>query len=214
VQAPKYREAAGFLHICYAVRAIPKTKVVLRRLTGIDPAKIAVTCRSQYMSSIADADAHSIFVSKGDCIVKKPPAIVKNTPATRRYEIFSARLETAINESDLTHSQLARRLGYKEENVIKSFQTGELRVPLSRIATLARLLDLDPGDFVRDWFLTYDPEALFEIEEVIGLILTGAERSWIRGIRRHLGAAPYFEEAWGDGLVALVDGCQNKDDFA
>jgi hypothetical protein len=130
--------------------------------------------------------------------------IMKKTIARRRNR-FAGKLEDAINESDLTQFELAKRLGYENANIISMFKKGTTRVPLDKVAPLARILNLDPGELLREWFHTYYPDALPAIEEHMGLVLTGAEKSWIRGIRRHLGAAPRFDDRWGASLATLVD---------
>lgn len=123
------------------------------------------------------------------------------TPRSR----FAARLDSAITASCLTQQEVALKLGYDNANILTMFKKGTTRVPLDKVAPLARALDLDPGELMREWFATYYPDALPAIEEHMGSLMSCAEKSWMHGLRRHLGAVPQFDNRWGEGLKTLVD---------
>lgn len=127
----------------------------------------------------------------------------KTTPGRR--DRFVAKLEEAINEAEMTQSELARRLGYDNANIITLFKKGNTRVPLDKVVRIANILSLDPAELLREWFMAYDPEAFDSIESVMGgPFLTHAERSWVRGLRRFLETPPIFDHRWGDALAKLV----------
>jgi transcriptional regulator with XRE-family HTH domain len=128
-----------------------------------------------------------------------------NGKRTKR-DRFAARLEKAINDSELTQLELARRLGHPNANMITMFKKGTTRLPPEKVAPMALALHIDPGELLRAWFEAYDPAVLPAIEEYLGLLLSSAESSWIRGLRRCLGAVPQYDDGWSGGIKSMVDG--------
>jgi hypothetical protein len=122
-----------------------------------------------------------------------------------RRNRFAALIEEQINASEKTQIDLARELGYENPNIITMFKKGTTRVPLDKVAPLARALDLDSGELLRQWFATFYPDALPEIEKHLGPVLTRAEKTWVWGLRRRLGAVPAFDERWGELIETIVD---------
>jgi hypothetical protein len=118
---------------------------------------------------------------------------------------FAARLDVALTGSCLTQQEVALKLGYEHANIITMFKKGTTRVPLDKVAPLARALDLDPGELMREWFSTYYPDAVGAIEEHMGTLMSCAEKAWVRGLRRHLGPVPHFDDRWGEALKTMVD---------
>jgi transcriptional regulator with XRE-family HTH domain len=123
------------------------------------------------------------------------------TPRSR----FAANLERAILASCLTQQEVAIKLGYSNPNIITMFKQGTTRVPLDKVVPLARALDLDPGELLREWFATYTPDALPHLQDYLGMLLSSAEKSWVQGLRRHVGPVPVWDDRWAEGLKALVD---------
>jgi len=117
---------------------------------------------------------------------------------------FAALVDDAISFSELTEQELAARLGYPNANVIKLFRKGITRVPLDKVVPIARLLQIDPGDLMREWYRAYYPAGLIDIEEQIAPLLTADEKSWIGGLRRHLGQIPPFDDTWGVAIKTVV----------
>jgi hypothetical protein len=64
---------------------------------------------------------------------------------------FAAHLEKEINASELPQSELAHRLGYSNANVITMFKNSTTRLPLEKVAPMARALHLDSGELLRAW---------------------------------------------------------------
>jgi hypothetical protein len=125
--------------------------------------------------------------------------------ATTRIQ-FAACLEKEINSSELPQSELAHRLGYSNANVITMFKNSTTRLPLEKVVPMARALHLDPGELLRSWFEVFSPGVLPAIEEHLGPILSNAEKSWIRGLRKSLGSVPQFDDRWSKGIKAVVSG--------
>lgn len=117
---------------------------------------------------------------------------------------FAARLERAINTSDKTQFEIAQSLGYDNANIITMFKKGTTRVPPDKVAPLAQALDLDPGELMREWFDAYMPEVVPAMEELIGTPLSRSERSWLNGLRKHLGRVPPFDDRWGEPISEVV----------
>jgi transcriptional regulator with XRE-family HTH domain len=117
---------------------------------------------------------------------------------------FVARLERAINASEKSQLQIADELGYPNANLITIFKKGTTRVPLEKVPAMARALDLEPADFLRDWLAVYMPGALVAIEELVGTPLSRSERTWVDGLRKTFSTVPPFDKAWSEGLKDLV----------
>jgi hypothetical protein len=117
---------------------------------------------------------------------------------------FVARLEKAINASSKTQFQIADELGYPNANLITIFKKGTTRVPLDKVAPLARALDLDPANFMREWMAAYMPVALVALEELVGTPLSRSERTWVDGLRKTFGTVPPFDRSWSEELKDLV----------
>jgi hypothetical protein len=123
------------------------------------------------------------------------------TPRTR----FAARLEAAINSSLVSQADVAQALCDRNPHLMGLILDGTIRLPLNKVAPLARLLGLDPAELTREWLAAFAPRLLPSFEELIMPALSSAEMSWVRGLRRHLGMMPTFDDRWGDTLKMMVD---------
>lgn len=124
-----------------------------------------------------------------------------STPRTR----FAALLEAPVNTNTITQADVAQVLGDKNPHLMGLILDGTIRLPLNKVAPLARLLGLDPAELAREWFAAFAPSLLPSIEELITPALSSTEMSWVRGLRRHLGTVPAFDDRWGDTLTLMVD---------
>ncbi len=79
-------------------------------------------------------------------------------------DVFTAKLERLINDSDKSQAKLAEELGYDNQNMITMIKQGKTRVPLEKVVPLARALGVNPSMLIQAWFTAYMPAALASIE--------------------------------------------------
>lgn len=79
-------------------------------------------------------------------------------------DVFTAKLERLINDSDKSQVKLAEELGYDNQNMITMIKQGKTRVPLEKVVPLARALGVNPSMLIQAWFTAYMPAALASIE--------------------------------------------------
>lgn len=108
----------------------------------------------------------------------------------------------------LTDEALAAQLGYDQPAVVRMMKSGAMRVPISKIPSLARALKVEPGDAMQLVLKETCPDILAAIEECVGpLRLTDKEQGLIKALRRASGGAdiaPIFFE--GAPVIAVVVG--------
>ncbi len=84
-------------------------------------------------------------------------------------------LADAIEKSELTQREIADRVGFKHANIISMLKTGETRVPLDRIPSLAQTLGMDERLFLMIAIEEYHPGVHEVLVDVLGLPLSDAE---------------------------------------
>lgn len=67
-----------------------------------------------------------------------------------------------------TQREIAAQAGFRRPNVVSMFRTGDTKVPLDRIAALARALDADPAHLFRLGMIDLWPELAGVIDEIFG----------------------------------------------
>ena len=130
-------------------------------------------------------------------------ATMTTTAPTKRNE-FASLIESLINESSKTQVQIANDMGYDNQNIITMFKKGTTRIPLEKVTLLARSVNEDPGVLMRLWFEAYMPQALYDIENHIGFILTTSEKSWVNALRKELTPIPPFDNRFMAGIKAII----------
>jgi len=60
-----------------------------------------------------------------------------------------------IAQSGLTQREIARSCGFRRPNIVSMIKTGATRLPLERLGTMARVLEVDPLILFRAWMTTY-----------------------------------------------------------
>jgi hypothetical protein len=96
---------------------------------------------------------------------------------------FYEYLSDLIDISPKTQRQIADEIGYEKPNVITMFKQGLTKVPLEKVAPLARALNADPVYMLRLAMSEYMPETLTAISEIMGYMVTPNEREMIDIIR-------------------------------
>src|SRR4051812_20486919 len=67
-----------------------------------------------------------------------------------------------------TQREIAAEAGFKRSNIVSMLKRGETKVPLERIAALARALDADPAHLFRLGMIDLWPELAGVIDEIFG----------------------------------------------
>lgn len=105
------------------------------------------------------------------------------TPVTVA-EFIADRLATI----DKTQREVAEECGFETPNIITMFKQGKTKVPLDRIRTLAKALDVDPAHLLRLALQEYMPDTWSSIEEILhSTILTASELELVRKYRQVTG---------------------------
>jgi transcriptional regulator with XRE-family HTH domain len=76
-----------------------------------------------------------------------------------------------------TQREIALAAGFARPNIISMFKAGETKVPLDRIASLARALDADPAHLFQLALVDQWPELAQVIDDVYGKQLASANES-------------------------------------
>lgn len=117
-------------------------------------------------------------------------------------------LATAIEKSKLTQREISDRVGFKHANIISMLKTGETRVPLDRVPSLAQTLGMDERLFLMVAIEEYHPGVHEVLVDVLGLPLSDAELGILTmfrmaSIRENIEIEGPFKQAL-DGLLALA----------
>jgi len=94
------------------------------------------------------------------------------------------RVSALIESSGKSLREIADEMGYGKPNIISMFASGATKVPIRRLASLARALKADPRHLVRLGLEEYCPEDYRAIAEHVGEILSDNERDILFTIRR------------------------------
>lgn len=111
---------------------------------------------------------------------KSPKLDRKGQPLSR----VALLVEKFTATSQLTQRQIADIAGFKNQNIITMIKQGESKLPLDRVAGMAKALDTDPYQlFVMALEQFYSPEVLAEMLRIIPPAPTPAEREVLEIIR-------------------------------
>lgn len=93
-----------------------------------------------------------------------------------------------LAEIDKTQREIAEACGFETPNVITMFKKGQMKVPLDRVGSLAKALDVDPAHLLRLSLQEYLPETWNAIEEILhSTVLTKNELELVRKYRQVTG---------------------------
>lgn len=117
-------------------------------------------------------------------------------------------LAKAIEKSELNQREIADRVGFKNANIISMLKTGETRVPLDRIPSLAQTLGMDERLFLMIAIEEYHPGVHEVLVDVLGLPLSDAELGILTmfrmaSMRDEIEVEGPFKQAL-EGLLALA----------
>ena len=115
-------------------------------------------------------------------------------------------LDEAIQNSPLTQAEIAKRAGFPKPNVLSMMKSGQTKVPLARVPSLAAVLDIDETQFLDCALAEYHPEVHEVLTEVLGLPLEPDEEALLGLFRiANLGGNVRLEGPLRDALVNLFE---------
>ena len=85
-------------------------------------------------------------------------------------------LTRAIEDSGVTHTEIADRAGFGAPNVISMMRLGRMKVPIDRIPDIAAACGVDDRRFLRIALAEYHPEVWEVLKSSFGDVLTRAEQ--------------------------------------
>lgn len=93
-------------------------------------------------------------------------------------------LSEQIDLSPKTQREIAELVGFETPNIISVLKEGHMKVPVSRIETLATVLGINPSYFIRMVLEEYMPETWEAVECSLGcMILSEEEERLVRTYR-------------------------------
>ncbi len=94
-------------------------------------------------------------------------------------------LTRQIRMSGKSQVEIASAIGYDKPNIITMFKQGKTRVPLDKVGSLAKALEIDPALLLIKVMGEYMPDTLAALQSVLdGLQLTQSERELVNAYRR------------------------------
>jgi hypothetical protein len=121
-------------------------------------------------------------------------------------------LADRIAKIDKTQKQIASECNFENPNVITMFKNGSTKLPMGRIALLAKAIEVDPIHLLRLVMLEYIPDLWESIETIMQTtVLTANELELVRAYREVNGGrddvAVVIE---GTKIVAIVSAKQGN----
>ncbi|MGC2457145.1 MAG: hypothetical protein WA435_04025, partial [Gallionellaceae bacterium] len=102
----------------------------------------------------------------------------KQVPKTLTVAEF---LADRIATIDKTQREIAEACGFDNPNIITMFKNGSTKLPVNRIAPLAKALEVDPAHLLRLVMLEYMPDTWEAIENIMqSTVLTSNELQLVR----------------------------------
>lgn len=93
-------------------------------------------------------------------------------------------LADSIAAVDKTQREISQECGFDNPNIITMFKQGLTKLPINRIAPLAKALEVDPVHLLRLVMLEYIPESWEAIENIMkSTVLTANELELVRAFR-------------------------------
>ncbi len=115
-------------------------------------------------------------------------------------------LADRIAEIDKTQREIAQECGFEHPNVITMFKNGHTKLPINRVAPLAKALGVDSAYLLRLVLSEYMPEAWECIEDIMhSTVLSANELLLVRAYREstgHIDARPSIIKR--DTILAVV----------
>jgi transcriptional regulator with XRE-family HTH domain len=137
------------------------------------------TCRCPAVFLVGRGFCHVSPFRRGEETLPSTPAR-HHLYALPRCLMAKVKLREARLHARITQREVARAIGVEYFQTIGANENGRARVPPARYADYARVLKMDPKDFVRKLLRHYDPEAwkiLFRGNNIISIDMAQIEAS-------------------------------------
>jgi hypothetical protein len=110
-----------------------------------------------------------------------------------------------IRVSGKSQVEIASEVGYDKPNIITMFKQGKTRIPLDKVGSLARALEIDPALLLEKVMGEYMPDTLAALQSVLdGLQLTQNERELIAAYRHRAEGKDVSAVICDKAVVAVV----------
>lgn len=92
-------------------------------------------------------------------------------------------LHFAFEQTPKTRAEIAREMGYRNENVVNMMLGGVCKVPIDKIPRLAKALNVEVTQMMTLAMEEYCPSILRAIEETFEFLATPNEREFVKVVR-------------------------------
>lgn len=124
-------------------------------------------------------------------------------------------LKQQIALSGVPQTEIAEKLGYDKPNIITMFKQGRTKIPLNKIAPLAKILGIDPLHMLRMAMVEYSPETWEVLESMIGQrMITDEEQRILNVIRAATANYPVPMNQDREEQVAALFGAWAKHEYS
>lgn len=107
--------------------------------------------------------------------------VTDDTTAT--FDTFLEYLTFAFERSPKTHAEIAREMGYRSENALTMMLAGICKVPIDKVPSLAKALNVEPSHMMALALEDYCPAILRAMEETFDTVATPNQREWLKVVR-------------------------------
>lgn len=102
---------------------------------------------------------------------------------TATFDTFLEYLTFAFERSPKMHAEIAREMGYRSENVLTMMLAGICKVPIDKVPSLAKALNVEPTLMMRLALESYCPAVLRAMEETFDTVATPNQQEWLKVVR-------------------------------
>lgn len=137
--------------------------------------------------------------------------------APRKQLTVAEYLDRQIDLSGKTQTEIAREAGFNKPNIITMLKKGQTKLPVAKVAAMAKALGIDPIHLFRMVMSEYEPETWTAIEEMIlhQPVISDNEFEIIRTIRKSSVANPQLRTNEERArLLAVIDGLHGENAVA
>lgn len=108
-----------------------------------------------------------------------------------RNPTVAAYISAAIDRSTKTNAEIAKETGLRLPNMVSMIKQGTTKLPVGRITSFAKALDLDPGELFRLVMEEYLPDLLTVCDEIYSRDVSKSEEALLKRLRLHTGGSDF-----------------------